>query len=144
MFALTFVVIGLTVIVVKQARRAAPAPAPNKATLLEDAALASPAQSNPEFKDIELSGFRLTEDEKQKAFIEFVAINHSGADLGEIAAKVSLKAIAGRDKEPVGTFDFKASLGPYESKDVKVPLETKMRVYELPDWQFLRAEITGR
>jgi hypothetical protein len=34
-------------------------------------------------------------------------------------------------------------LGPWESKDVKAPLETALRVYELPDWQFLRAGITG-
>jgi len=101
-------------------------------------------QSNPELKDLELIGFRLTEDDKQKPFVEFVVVNHSGADLGTLTLKGDLKAIAGTDMHTVGTFEFTTPLNAYESKDVKVPLETNLRVYELPDWQFLRAEITGR
>jgi hypothetical protein len=144
MFALVFVVIGLTFFVVKQMRKAPPAAPVNRAAQIESAEAVTTAQSNPEFKDIELIGFRLTEDDKQKPFVQFVAVNHSGADLGAIDAKAELQAVTARDKQPVGTFEFKASLGPYESKDVKAPLQTKLRVYELPDWQFLRAEISGR
>jgi hypothetical protein len=33
-----------------------------------------------------------------------------------------------------------ASLGPQENKDVTVTVPTKLRLYELPDWQFLRAQ----
>ena len=44
----------------------------------------------------------------------------------------------GADEEAVGNFSFKLpSLGPYESKDLSAPLNTKLRVYELPDWQNL-------
>jgi hypothetical protein len=56
--------------------------------------------------------------------------------------KVNLKAVARQSQELVGTFAFKISLGPYESKEIKAPLSTRLRVYELPDWQFLRAEAT--
>lgn len=143
MFALVFIVIGLTVIVVRQVRQPAPAPVPSKAAQIESVEAIPTAQSDPEFKDLELIGFRLTEDEKQKAFVQFVVVNHSGADLGQIGAKAELMTVTARDKQAVGTFEFKVSLGPYESKDVRAPLETKLRVYELPDWQFLRAEITG-
>jgi hypothetical protein len=42
----------------------------------------------------------------------------------------------------VGTFSFKvASLGAYESKEMTGVLNTKLRVYELPDWQNLVADI---
>jgi len=128
---------------VKQRGQAAAPPPPSRAAQIQNATAVTTAQSNPEFKDLELIGFRLTEDEKQKAFVQFVAVNHSGADLGEIGARAELKAITASDKVPVGTFEFQVPLGPWESKDVKVPLETKLRVYELPDWQFLRADITG-
>jgi hypothetical protein len=102
----------------------------------------SPAvQSNPVLRNLELTGLRLTEDAKQKPFVQCVVVNHSGADLGEISAKVNLRASANREQEPIGTFAFKVSLGPYESKDVKAPLDTTLRVYEFPDWQFLRAEL---
>jgi hypothetical protein len=112
---------------------------------LEAPTSASPAvQPLAEFKNIELTGLRLTEDAKQKATVQCIVVNHSGADLGEISARVDLKAVTSKDQEPVGSFVFKTSLGPYESKDLKAPLTTKLRVYELPDWQFLRAEITGK
>jgi hypothetical protein len=73
--------------------------------------------------------------------VQFVVVNHSGLGLGRVAATVHLKAVARQAQEPVGTFSFETTLGPYEAKDLKVPLETKLRVYELPDWQFLRAEL---
>jgi hypothetical protein len=144
MFALVFLVIGLTFFVIRQAGRAAPPPAPSRAAQLESAAAIPATQADPAFKDLELIGFRLTEDGKQKAFVQFVAINHSGADLGKIGGKAELQAITPRGKDPVGTFAFETALGPYESKDLKVPVTTSLRVYELPDWQFLRADITGR
>jgi len=77
--------------------------------------------------------------------VQFVVVNQSGADLGDVTAKVDLRSIkAGPADPPVGTFTFKTSLGPYEAKDIKAPVDTKLRVYELPDWQFLRAEITAQ
>jgi hypothetical protein len=144
MFALFFIVLLLAFIVWRQSRQTAAAPPPTRAALLDQAAAVPTAQSDPEFKDIEMIGFRLTEDEQQKAFVQFVVVNHSGADLGEIGAKAELKAIKGRDQQTVGSFEFKTTLLAYESKDIKAPLETKLRVYELPDWQFLRAQIVGR
>ena len=44
--------------------------------------------------------------------------------------------------EPVGRFTFKGiSLGPYESKEGVAPVDTKLRVYELPDWQMTVAQL---
>ncbi len=143
MFTLVFVVIGLTLLLVKQARQPAPAPVVSKAAQIESVQAVSTAQPDPAFKDLELIGFRLTEDDKQKCILQFVAVNHSGADMGELNLKAQLMVVSSKDKQPVGTFAFKTSLGPYESKDVKAPLDTKMRVYELPDWQFLRADIAA-
>jgi hypothetical protein len=136
--AAALIIIGLTVVVLRESRRAAPAQ--QAAAPLENVTPAAPL-ANPALRNLELTGLRLTEDTKQAAFVQFVAVNHSQADLGDVTVKANLKAIAKQAQEPVGTFTFKTTLGPYESKDLKVPLETKLRVYELPDWQFLRAEI---
>jgi len=101
-----------------------------------------PQQQVAAFKDVELSGLRLSEDNAHKPVLQFFVVNHSGADLGDIGAKVNLKAISGKpDQQLVGEFSFKVVLGPYEAKELKVPVKTNLRVYELPDWQFLRAEI---
>ena len=93
---------------------------------------------------VEITGFRVTEDEKQKAQVEFVVINHSGADIPDLGGTVSLKAgTSNADQEPVAMFAFKlkSPLGPFEAKDLKLPIQTKLRAYELPDWQFLKADI---
>jgi hypothetical protein len=100
------------------------------------------AVTNPIAQQLEITGLRLTE-EKQKAFVRFVVINHSAAEIGDLSANVNLIAVTGKEeKEPVGTFAFKLpSLGPYESRDMTASLSTRLRVYELPDWQFLRASL---
>jgi hypothetical protein len=99
-------------------------------------------KAHPIAEYIEVTGLRLTEDTKQKAFVQFVVVNHSGAEITGLAGNVNLIAVTAKgEKEPVGAFAFKIpSLGPYESKELKGSVTTKLRVYELPDWQFLRAE----
>ncbi len=144
MFGLVFIVILLGFIVWRQSRQTAPAAAPSQDALIAAAETVPTTQSNPELRDLELVGFRLTEDDKQKPFVQFVVVNHSGADLGQLSLKGDLQGIAGGGRQTVGTFEFTTPLNAYESKEVKVPLKTKLRVYELPDWQFLRAQITGR
>jgi hypothetical protein len=43
---------------------------------------------------------------------------------------------------PIATLPFEVtSLGPYEVKEITSPLKTTLRAYELPDWQFLRADL---
>jgi hypothetical protein len=139
--AAVLIIIGLTVVILRNSNRAAAAQSAAAAPVEAPAAPTAASQTNPSFRYVEFSGLRLTEDAKQKPFVQMVIVNHSGADLGELSAKVNLRAVSQKAQEPVGTFAFKASLGPYESKEIKAPLDTKLRVYELPDWQFLRAEV---
>ena len=94
-------------------------------------------------KYIEVVGLRLTEEPNKKPQVRFVVVNHSGAEIADLAANVNLWArTAKSDEEAVGTFSFKiASLGPYETKEMSGLLSTKLRVYELPDWQNLVPEV---
>jgi hypothetical protein len=106
-------------------------------------AAASKAKANTLQKYVEVVGMRLTEDAKKKPAVRFVVVNHSGAEIADLAATVNLWArTAKSDEETVGTFTFKLpSLGAYESKEMTGALNTKLRVYELPDWQNLVADI---
>jgi hypothetical protein len=103
----------------------------------------SSAQNNMLQKYVDVVGMRLIEDPKKKAEVRFVVVNHSGAEISDLAANVNLWArTAKSDEEAVGTFSFKMpSLGAYEAKEVSAPLNTKLKVYELPDWQNLVAEV---
>lgn len=95
---------------------------------------------NPLAKYIELAGFRISESGAGKMKVKFTAINHSDADLGDLTVKIRLFTnVSKPGDEPITEFQAKVpSLGPEETKDVDASAATKLRLYELPDWQFLR------
>jgi len=103
---------------------------------------AVPIKKHPLAKYVELVGFRLSEAGGGKLNVKFVVVNHSEADIGDLGVKVRLTTSSAKpDDPPIGEFEVKIpSLGPQEIKDVSATLPTKLRIYELPDWQFLRAE----
>jgi hypothetical protein len=87
---------------------------------LQQSATASDS-SSPYAKYVEITGVRIVEDEKKHPNALFVVVNHSAADLPAVI-KVKTGAIPANG-----------------SKDVSAPLNSKLRAYELPDWQFLKA-----
>ena len=102
--------------------------------------------NNPVAKYLELVGLRIRERSPGHLVIQFGIVNHSEADIGDVKMSVNLSTTAAKAGDPP-LISFPATvskLGPDELKDVSVEVPTKMRVYELPDWQFLKAnfEIT--
>lgn len=99
-------------------------------------------KKNPLAKYLEIGGFRVTEGGAGKLTVKFAVINHSDADIGDLTMKVSLTTTAAKPGDaPIAVFDAKVpALGPQETKDATGTAVTKLRVYELPDWQFLRAD----
>jgi hypothetical protein len=127
-------------------REPAPAQAPAASTPETPApapASGAPVKANPLLKQLEISGLRLSQNKDQKTEVRFVIINHSGAEVQDLAATISLRARTRKQgEEPVGSFTFKAPLlAPYESKEVTALVDTKLKVYELPDWQNLEHQI---
>jgi hypothetical protein len=103
---------------------------------------AVPTKRHPLAKYVELVGFRLLEAGGGKLKIKFVVVNHSQADIGDLGVKVRLSTNSAKpDDPPIAEFEAKVpSLGPEEIQDVTATVATKLRVYELPDWQFIKAE----
>lgn len=103
---------------------------------------ATPIGKNPLTKYLEVVGFRLAEEAPGKLKVTFGVVNHSQADMGDLVLKVRLTTTAAKpDDPPVTEFEAKVpSLGPQEMKDVTASAPTKLRIYELPDWQFLRGQ----
>lgn len=102
-----------------------------------------PAKSHPLAKYVEISGFRMVEENRKPA-IRMAIVNHSAAELPPLTMEVNLKSSGAKpDEPPISTFTVKVpSVGPYESKDVTTPITSRLRAYEFPDWQFLRVEFT--
>ena len=108
---------------------------------LQPVSTATPSK-NPAAKYIELVGFRVNERGPGKLEIRFAVVNHSEADLGDLVLDVNLRTTNAKPGDPaLCSFAAKVgSLGPEELKPVTVLVPTKLRVYELPDWQFLKAD----
>ena len=117
--------------------------APTTPITMEKPVAASKGKIHPLQKYIEIVGLRLTEENNKNAKARFVVVNHSGAEIADLAAQVMLSTRTAKSgDDAIGSFSFKiGSLGAYESKELSVPLNTKLRVYELPDWQFLTQDI---
>jgi hypothetical protein len=144
LFALGFAALGFTGFFVYQrfsADRTPQATAPAAPSAGADTTTA--LSSNLILENLEVTGLRLIEDKQRKLEIRFVLVNHSPAPLADIAGTVTLRpSMAAPGSGGVGSFAFRLpELEPYESRELRVPFETKMRVYELPDWQFLRTDV---
>ncbi|MGA2713713.1 MAG: hypothetical protein ABSG41_11465 [Bryobacteraceae bacterium] len=113
-----------------------------KAGLESPSAASKQKVSNPLQKYVEVVGIRLMTDNKRPV-AKFVVINHSGTEIDNLVANVTLWASTSRSEEDsVGSFNFKVdSIGPDDSKELTEPLKTKLKMYELPDWQNATAEI---
>jgi hypothetical protein len=103
---------------------------------------AAPRSSNPVARSIELVGLRVSEKSAGHLQVQFGVVNHSEADIGDVKMDVNLRTTTAKPGDPpLITFSAKVpSLGPSELKQVTADVPTKMRAYELPDWQFLKAD----
>jgi hypothetical protein len=102
---------------------------------------------HPYQKYIEVVGVRLIEGANKKPVIRYTVVNHSGAELAGLELKLTVTTDEAKPGDPpITVVDSKVgSIPPYGVKDVEAPLDTKLKVYELPDWQFVRTsfEITA-
>lgn len=102
----------------------------------------APMSSDQLAKHLEAVGIRFTE-ENRRTVVTMAIVNHSGAEMTDLRGKIRILSKDG--EKTVSTVDFRMpTLGPYEVRDYSIPLLTTMRAYELPDWQFLKAEIELR
>ncbi len=97
-------------------------------------------RNHPLAKYLEVAGFRLSEKKQGALTVQFVMINHSDANITDLGLNVSLKpTTAGPNDAPFCTFSVSLpSLGPVEAKDTTGECKTNLRIYELPDWNFIR------
>ncbi len=107
-------------------------------------AAVAPAEkgTNPLQKSVEVSGVRVVTQDK-KPVAKAVIVNHSIAEVTGLEATVTLWASTKRSEEDsVGTFQIKvSSIAPNGSVDVTAPFNTKLKPYEMPDWQNLTADL---
>ena len=118
-------------------------PRAERAGVTEPAAAARSKPANALQKYIEVVGIRLIQDARHKPQARFIVVNHANSEFNDLTANVTLWASTSRSEEDaVGTFTFKlGTIAANESKEMTEPLNTKMKVYEFPDWQNATADV---
>ena len=103
---------------------------------------AAPAGADDQTKYLQITGLRITETNR-KPQISLVVVNHASAQLVDVDATVLVHTTKDAPgAEPLAKLQLKlANIGANEVRDVTMPFPTKLRAYELPDWQFLTAEL---
>jgi len=139
LFAFAFLGLGSGIYwLVGAARGAANKPS----TTVESAAAKPGAKVNPLQKYIEISGVRFIENAKKQTEVRFVVTNHSPAEISGLAGNVTIWGrTRNSEEDAAGTFNFSTNLGPWESKELTAILTSKLKIYELPDWQNVSADV---
>jgi hypothetical protein len=115
-------------------------PAPS--ATVESPAAKPGAKTSPYQKFIEISGVRFIEDAKKRPAVTFIIVNHSTAEIEELAGNVTVWGrTRSSEEQATGTFTFKTKLAANQSKEMTEPLTTKLKFYELPDWQNVSTDI---
>jgi hypothetical protein len=110
------------------------------ATVESPAAKPGTAQ-NPLQKYIEITGLRFSPDSKGVQ-VAFVVINHSDSDLVGLAGNVTIWGRTQKSEEDaVGTFTFQTSMAAQSSKELTMPLNTKRKMVDMPDWQNVSVDV---
>lgn len=115
---------------------------PGPAAVVESPAAKPGAKTSPLQKYIEISGVRFVTDAKKKTSARFLVTNHSEMDISGLAGNVTIWGRTQKSEEDAqGTFSFSTNLGPNESKEMTAPVNTKLKIYELPDWQNITTDV---
>ena len=100
------------------------------------------ATVSPLQKYIEVSGVRFIENAKKQTEVRFLVTNHSPAEIAGLAGNVTVWGrTRSSEEDAAGTFTFSGNLGPWESKEMSAPLNSKLKIYELPDWQNISTDV---
>jgi hypothetical protein len=140
-FAIAFVaVVGGIYWLVGSPRGGSQAAAP--AATVDNPAAKAGAKTSSVQKYVEISAVRFSQDAKRNILVKFLVTNHSDADLSGLAGNVTLLGRTQKSEaDAVGTFSFTADVPPQASKEVSVPLTTKLKIYEMPDWQNVATDV---
>jgi hypothetical protein len=142
LFALATGGVVMGVLWILSTNRGSAGSGPRPSAIVESPAARPGSKTNPLQKYIEISGVRFVQDAKKNTMAKFVIINHSDSDINGLAGNVTIWGRTQKSEEDAqGTFTFSTNLGPMETQELTVPLKTKLKIYELPDWQNITTDI---
>ena len=109
---------------------------------------AAPASTQPAYgawpsidKFVEVTGLRLTTDQQPYSEAVFTVVNHSASNAGPTSIHITVPPAKPGDA-PLCDFTANApALGPWEAREMRVPLTIQLHASDLPDWHDLRPQV---
>lgn len=114
------------------------APVQEKKAELESAKGAKSA--HPYAKQIEVTGIRIRTQKSGQADVRFLVVNHSAAEISDLALDVSLGA-KGTSKEVAFVSATVKKLPAFGSTEVSAKGRTEVSAIDMPDWQFVEPKV---
>jgi hypothetical protein len=104
-------------------------------------AMATSPEGWPFARYIEVTGIRVVADLNRHSRLHYIVVNHSAADLSDVALRIGVHAASDVSKTLFRVTAVVPSLGPFASKEITVDLDAQIRASEIPEWDLLRVDV---
>ena len=92
-------------------------------------------------RDIEVTGLRLTSDEKHNSWAFFTVVNHSSTESGALNVKVTVPSAHAGEAALCDVTGRVDGLHAWESREVRVELPRELHASDLPDWRDIHPDV---
>ena len=128
----------------RDAKAASPAPSAQTSVVPPAAAIppAPVVQEHPQARFVEVAGVRIVSGANRKPQLEYIVVNHSGSDLTGLDIRIAGRSADAPSGDPLfSVSQVIGSLGAYQSKEIHLDLDARLRAANIPDWQSLKTEV---
>jgi uncharacterized OB-fold protein len=99
-------------------------------------------EEHPAARFVEVAGVRIVLGPNKRPQVQYIVINHSASELTGLNIRIAVRSVEALEDPPLFTVSSAvASLGPNQSKEVRVELDPSIQPSAIPDWQSLRTEV---
>jgi hypothetical protein len=100
------------------------------------------AEEHPAARSVEVAGIRILTPPRRKPQVQFVVINHSASEITGLDIRLAVSAADAASNAPLFTVSsIVSSLGPEQSREIRVDVNSPLQPSDIPDWQSLRTQV---
>lgn len=100
------------------------------------------AEEHPAARSVEVAGFRILTPPRRKPQVQFLVINHSASEITGLNIHIAVSSQDGASDAPLfSVSSIVPSLGPEQSKEIRVDVNSTLDPSDIPDWQRLRTQV---
>lgn len=100
------------------------------------------AEEHPAARSVEVAGIRILTPPRHKPQVQFLVINHSASEITGLDIHLAVSSEDGATDAPLfAVSSIVSSLGPEQSREIRVDVNAVLQPSDIPDWQRLRTQV---